>query len=597
MSCTAKRSNLLDKPKVTPAMKKKNQTYVWDSIKKNPNMYCWIPKSKKNIVISKLSFDDVNLQDIPPAPIPKNSDKLIEEIIESSEKMVNKVAKQKFNSGNDMISFDDPKKYKIVRQFIIDKNLVLYGGAAINMYMPAKDKFYKSNAIPDYDFYSTDPWNNAVELAERLYDAGYKYTEVRGGIHKGTYKVFSNLWAVADISYVPPSMFDKLKYTKKNGMKIASPAVLEIDMFKQLSEPSGNASRWLKVSNRQKLLQKWTKPLGKFKCSKDIFLKENEELDPDHTHLLEISSDYIKSNKLTHQGALAYNTFIEVGGGEKRLKVNFFNVLVTDSAYSVKELFDNIIGNKTFIQSFANLFKNPDDDLMKNKFKNRIKIITKYDLYKSNNTSSHSIYLDENEVCRFTQYTLCTPHKYILGNWVTSVDVLKTNLYTQAVFFDTKEEQNDVKCLINYLSNIQNNYYKIKTKTEFDNTPFQRYVINCKGPIDNQLKKVLFERWVDRVERNETIRTVKPKSDKITLKGVDNTVIKITPREDNIPPECKNKTKKDCKYPCAWDKETESCYGEPIGIFRVGEKGIQTHKGVEEYGADDVKGGAYPFYG
>ena len=56
---------------------------------------------------------------------------------------------------------------KIVEQFLINKKRVCYGGTAINNILPIDDQFYdKTIEIPDYDFFSPDPVNDAKKLAE-----------------------------------------------------------------------------------------------------------------------------------------------------------------------------------------------------------------------------------------------------------------------------------------------------------------------------------------------------------------------------------------------------------------------------------------------
>ena len=55
----------------------------------------------------------------------------------------------------------------IVESFIISKKLICYGGTAINNILPKFAQFYNKNIeIPDYDFYSTHAYQDAIELAD-----------------------------------------------------------------------------------------------------------------------------------------------------------------------------------------------------------------------------------------------------------------------------------------------------------------------------------------------------------------------------------------------------------------------------------------------
>lgn len=148
---------------------------------------------------------------------------------------------------------------EIVRQFIRDNDLVLYGGAAINAQLPADQQFYDySKEVPDYDFYSTDAKNDAKKLADILYRAGYQDANARSGVHEGTYKVSADFQQVADITQIAPEVMQKIDIVKlPDGMSYAGPLWLRVDMYKQLAEIQGQQSRWPKVWKRLQLLNKY----------------------------------------------------------------------------------------------------------------------------------------------------------------------------------------------------------------------------------------------------------------------------------------------------------------------------------------------------
>ena len=59
------------------------------------------------------------------------------------------------------------KIIEIVEEFIHNKKLICYGGTAINNILPLQSQFYnKYIDIPDYDFFSPDAYNDAIELAD-----------------------------------------------------------------------------------------------------------------------------------------------------------------------------------------------------------------------------------------------------------------------------------------------------------------------------------------------------------------------------------------------------------------------------------------------
>ena len=94
--------------------------------------------------------------------------------------------KQGFKVAN---SPEVKKIIKIVEKFIKQKELICYGGTAINNILPQEDQFYdKSIEIPDYDFFSTKALDHAKELADIYVANGYSDVEAKAGIHKGTYR-------------------------------------------------------------------------------------------------------------------------------------------------------------------------------------------------------------------------------------------------------------------------------------------------------------------------------------------------------------------------------------------------------------------------
>ena len=129
---------------------------IWTEIAQNPNMYCWVPLDMKmdmNLVmnVDNTSLDKINIQDIPQpvefqrSPIVDNSkpekqhEVKIDTIVDDIIKQKNKILKKKFVSGKDVVSYNDPEKFKLIKEEIIKRGLKVYGGLAINIYLPKAD--------------------------------------------------------------------------------------------------------------------------------------------------------------------------------------------------------------------------------------------------------------------------------------------------------------------------------------------------------------------------------------------------------------------------------------------------------------------------
>ena len=186
----------------------------------------------------------------------------------------------------------------IVENFLRRKQLICYGGTAINNVLPKQDQFYNKDAeIPDYDFYSSNALNDAKELADIYMQNGFQEVEAKSGQHHGTYKVFVNFIPVADITNIPKELFAAIKKesVKVAGILYSPPNLLRMNMFLELSRPAGDISRWEKVLKRLTLLNKHY-PLSSKQCSSIQFQRQMD------------NSEY--ANKIYEN---IQNTFIDQG--------------------------------------------------------------------------------------------------------------------------------------------------------------------------------------------------------------------------------------------------------------------------------------------
>ena len=179
--------------------------------------------------------------------------------------------------GKRVVNSEDIQKIiNVVEDFLKTKNLICYGGTAINSILPESDQFYnKDIEIPDYDFFSFNALEDAKELADIYYKKGFTDVEAKAGQHHGTYKVFVNYIPVADISQIPKEIFNALKKDsiRVAGILYAPPNFLRMSMYLELSRPAGDISRWEKVLKRLTLLNK-NYPLTHINCN-DVDFQRN----------------------------------------------------------------------------------------------------------------------------------------------------------------------------------------------------------------------------------------------------------------------------------------------------------------------------------
>ncbi len=161
------------------------------------------------------------------------------------------------------------KALDIVRDFIIEKKLIITGGMAIDFALKLKgEKLYDDNTLPDYDFFSTEHANHAYELAQllciqlsKLFPGSDNRIDAIPATHATTMRVRVNYTSVADITYLPPDIFDNIPTLefKVEGkiLKFRHPAIQMIDQHRALSLPYEN-------SPNEVILHRWRKDMIRF---------------------------------------------------------------------------------------------------------------------------------------------------------------------------------------------------------------------------------------------------------------------------------------------------------------------------------------------
>jgi hypothetical protein len=237
----------------------------------------------------------------------------------------------------------------IVENFIRRKNLVCYGGTAINNILPKEDQFYDRDVeIPDYDFFSPNSLDDAKELANIFYDRGYAEVEAKSGQHAGTFKVFVNFIAIADITYLPPELFDSIQANsiRVAGILYTPPNYLRMSMFLELSRPAGDTDRWEKIFKRLTLLNKHYPLVGKQCATMDFQRKLEGHLAGDEIY--DVVKDTFINQGVVFFGGYAisiYSKYMPKNLQKKFEKIPDFDVLSNDpktTAEIVKERLKDI---------------------------------------------------------------------------------------------------------------------------------------------------------------------------------------------------------------------------------------------------------------
>lgn len=282
----------------------------------------------------------------------------LEEIADKNKKIKEKIQTEAFH--NEWEGYHLPDPLVIVKQFIMEKGLKLYGGLALNELLKKhKAEFYSEDEIPDYDVFSPDAWNHAKELTNLLHKMGYPFVEARSSIlnseHHSTYKVAVDSVYVLDLTQIGciyddylnndcekcgkdefgncMLLFDHIPAVDINSKSkkikiyretfdyniqkpiyptklfVCAPDWLKSSMYLELTKPLENPDRLVKVGLRSEIFNNY------FKFNKEQCIKDNTKINnkPELDWLPQIITyivNYTKKENLIHYGVNAHNIYI-----------------------------------------------------------------------------------------------------------------------------------------------------------------------------------------------------------------------------------------------------------------------------------------------
>ena len=260
------------------------------------------------------------------------------------------VDKAEEKMGRRVVNSEDVQKIiDIVEEFIKRKKLICYGGTAINNILPEEDRFYnKEVELPDYDFFSQNALNDAKELANIYFKKGFIDVEAKSGQHHGTYKVYVNYMAVADITHLPKQIFLAIKSDtiSVGGIMYAPPNFLRMSMYLELSRPAGDISRWEKVLKRLALLNK-NYPITDINCNDVDFQREMEDKENENK-IYETTKNALINQGVVFFGGFAntlYSQYMPSNLKKKIETVADFDVLSNNPEQTAEVIKERLIDN------------------------------------------------------------------------------------------------------------------------------------------------------------------------------------------------------------------------------------------------------------
>lgn len=256
------------------------------------------------------------------------------------------VDKAEKTAGKQVVASKDVQKiFQIVEEYIKNNNLICYGGTAVNNILPQTVQFYNHETdLPDYDVFSDDALSDAKRLADLFVKRGFTEVEARSGQHYGTYKVYANFIAVADITQMPLEIMKRLQNDAIHVEQIMyAPAnFLRMSMYLELSRPAGDVSRWEKVQKRLALLNKYYPIADHINCTASTFQRKMEDpIKANERQIFELIKNSLVAQDVVFFGGFAntlYSKYMPKNRAKTVRQIADFDVLSLDPKQTIDEV-------------------------------------------------------------------------------------------------------------------------------------------------------------------------------------------------------------------------------------------------------------------
>ena len=364
------------------------------------------------------------------------------------------------------------KQQRIVEQFLAEKKLKIYGGVALDKFMPEDDKIYlnREGKIVDYDVYSPQPLKDAVELVNRLYEAGFKYVTLREGVNAGVYKIFNYFQEAADVVYMPQRIYDLIPAKKIGDLWYVEPRHLRIDLLVALTNPKQGIFRWKKDFERLEKLEKY------FPVEKPIKFCESVGQQYAPSNLEVRIQDYLeKRDDYILFGDMAYYAFMRESGLKDYFKpeVKYLEIGMEKPA----SIFDDLkrLG-RIKIRRYHQFMKH---------------IPTRY-IVTPQNQDTHILLIiyELNEKC--------IPYVDYKGAKITTYHGLVL-YYNFMIYlsgrYGIRDREQISRCCLYELDRAKKYYFKNSGQDEFGDNLFRCFILPCLGKEKNVLRESKIRVW------------------------------------------------------------------------------------------------------
>jgi hypothetical protein len=386
-----------------------------------------------------------------------------------------KKLKELYGEFNDVIT--------LISNFILKKNLILYGGLVINLILPKKYRFYKEYTINDYDCFSKNPVKDAKELGYEIKKAGFEYIKLKRALHTNTYKISVFGKQFFDITFLDAKIYNiLLKYINKNNKKLKyygdKYKVIPVELIKQnlyfeLARPLQSGFRWEKIYSRLSLVNSFYPTEKNKKVLKCIPIKES------YLNTIKYILEYIKANKLPIIDSYSIKLYMNISLCCYRLSNN--SICLTILVKNIRDVFLNI---KKIINLYitdskykVEVIKAPIDSINLYKY---------YDIKIYDNETKVTFNMLRIIKIKDQCFSTTVKNSYTLGSIDTCLYFLYYNYINNKIY---KNNMNDAMENLYYINQFENNLLN----ANLNKIPInKRLQTNCYGEIkhENELKEI-----------------------------------------------------------------------------------------------------------
>ena len=388
--------------------------------------------------------------------------------------------------------------YKIIKDYIKEKDLIIYGGYAQNALIKIHEKkkvFYKEIDVPDIEFYTHEPQKDLIQLCDILNEKKFKFVEGVEGVHNETYNLFVNFHGYLDISYMPKNILDNCPTIRTEGMRMTHPHFMFVDALRVYTDPMTSYFRLSKTFSR-------------FTTLMDYFPFNEEAIyNIIHFNVTISEKEYDKITKFIRKQIIRNSKLIMIG-------FHPFNRLMKKAempkTHYIQEYYYQVISDNY----------NNDKDKILNLLNKNFKNITKksyYKFFQFCDKSTEYYYKDQLILRLYGNNGRCNVHKYSNKKKIhygTFQLILMYCLihYNIAIIRNNKFIQKVNITMMTRLLKARDTYLEKRNLNVLDKTPFEEFTMECIGKPYDILRE-------SRIKLKENIKKGKKAKFRYTPKG------------------------------------------------------------------------------